>query len=266
MQMRSFLMTWNPARWAWDDLEEQLRKLETEGSFEERWSCGNRRDLPVGSRVFLIRLGEEPRGIMGMGVTLTEPEEGPHYEPELADKGKTAVYVGIRWYSMDREPRIPFERLTRPPFSGVRWTAQSSGVEIPPEVADALATEWTARLHGGQFPLPEETSLDSGYAEGSVRSVLVNAYERNPRAREECIKHYGVRCSACGFDFGAVYGEIAAGFIHVHHIVPLSQVGPGYRVDPIRDLRPVCPNCHAVLHRRGPPMGVDELRDVLRAK
>jgi 5-methylcytosine-specific restriction protein A len=258
-------MTWNPARWAWDDLEDQLRELETAGSFEEGWSCGNRRDLPLGSRAFLIRLGEEPRGIMGVGVTLTEPKEGPHYDPALADEEKTAVYVGIRWYSMCREPRIPFERLACAPFSEVRWSSQAAGVEIPPDVAEALAAEWAATEHGGEFRLPEEATLDSGYAEGSVRSTLVNAYERSSHARAECIEHYGVRCSVCGFDFAAVYGEIAAGFIHVHHTVPLSRVGPGYRVDPIRDLRPVCPNCHAVLHMQDPPMGVDELRGMVGA-
>jgi 5-methylcytosine-specific restriction protein A len=266
MQMRSFLMTWNPAHWAWNTLEDQLRELETEGSFKEGWSCGNRKDLPVGSRVFLIRLGEEPRGIMGVGVTLTEPEEGPHYDLALADEGKMAIYIGICWHSMYREPRIPFERLTRPPFSDFHWAAQAAGVEIPPEVAEALAVEWGVKARGEEFRLPEETTLDSGYPEGSVRPALVNAYERSPHARAKCIAHYGACCSACGFDFAAVYGEIAAGFIHVHHNVPLSQVAPGYRVDPIRDLRPMCPNCHAVLHMQNPPMGVDELRSVLGTK
>jgi 5-methylcytosine-specific restriction protein A len=256
-------MTWNPARSPWRDLERQLQEFHTQGSFEDGWSCGNRRDLPVGSRAFLIKLGEEPRGIMGVGVTLTEPEEGPHYDPALAAKGKTAIYVGIRWYSMHRLPKIPFERLTRRPFAEVHWAARAAGIEIPAEVADALATELAVAAHAGEFRLPEETVLDSGYPEGSVRTSLVNVYERNSHARQECIKHYTARCYACGFDFRSVYGQIAAGFIHVHHIVPLSEVGPGYTVDPVRDLRPVCPNCHAVLHMKDPSISIDELRGVL---
>ena len=261
--MRSFLMTWNPARWQWDDLDRQIQELQTQGSFEEHWSCGNRRDLPIGSRAFLIKLGEEPRGIMGAGVTLTEPEEGPHYDPSLADEGKRAFYVRIRWFSMHRLPQIPFERLTRQPFSDVHWAAQAAGVEIPAEVADALTAELAVAAHAEEFRLPEEAALDSGYPEGSVRFALVNTYERNSHARQECIRHYTARCYACGFDFQSVYGKIATGFIHVHHIVPLSEVGPGYIVDPVRDLRPVCPNCHAVLHMKDPPMSIEELRGLL---
>ena len=34
--------------------------------------------------------------------------------------------------------------------------------------------------------------------------------------------------------------------IQVHHLVPLSAIGKKYRVDPIRDLRPVCPNSRRV--------------------
>jgi 5-methylcytosine-specific restriction protein A len=200
---------------------------------------------------------------MGVGVTLTEPEEGPHYDPVLADTGKTSAYVGIRWYSMHRLPQIPFERLTRRPFSDVHWAAQAAGVEIPAEIADTLAAEMAVAIHCEEYRLPEETALDSGYPEGSVRTALVNTYERNPHARQECIRHYTAQCCACGFDFRSVYGQIAAGFIHVHHIVPLSQMASGYTVDPVRDLRPVCPNCHAVLHMKDPPMGIDELRGVL---
>jgi hypothetical protein len=114
--------------------------------------------------------------------------------------------------------------------------------------------------------LPEEVPSGSAYCEGSVQRILVNRYERDPRAREECIRHYGTKCFLCGFDFVAVYGEVMAGFIHVHHLNPLSSVGPEYVVDPTQDLRPVCPNCHAVLHRREPPYSLDEVREFLEAR
>ncbi|WHZ23296.1 MAG: hypothetical protein OJF47_002408 [Nitrospira sp.] len=102
--------------------------------------------------------------------------------------------------------------------------------------------------------------------EGAVREVRVNAYERNPVARERCIEVHGAICAACGFDFGAIYGEIAAGFIHVHHIKPLSEVGAEYEVDPVEDLRPVCPNCHAVIHLTNPPRTVEEVRSLLQKR
>jgi hypothetical protein len=116
-----------------------------------------------------------------------------------------------------------------------------------------------------QIWLPEEVPSGSAYSEGSVQRILINRYERDPRAREECIRHYGTTCFLCGFDFVAVYGEVMAGFTHVHHLDPLSSVEGDYEVDPIRDLRPVCPNCHAVLHRREPAYSLAEVREFLQA-
>ena len=95
---------------------------------------------------------------------------------------------------------------------------------------------------------PEELPSSTDYVEGAARSILVNAYERNRRAREKCIRHYGRICTVCAFDFGARYGEPAAGFIQVHHVLPIAGVRTEYRLNAITDLRPVCPNCHAVIH------------------
>lgn len=90
------------------------------------------------------------------------------------------------------------------------------------------------------------------YFEGSVSRMVGNVYERNAAARRACIEHYGSRCRVCGFDFEAVFGELGHGYIHVHHLTPLSQIAAEHELDPIRDLRPVCPNCHAMLHIHAP--------------
>lgn len=97
-------------------------------------------------------------------------------------------------------------------------------------------------------PLAEEVAEPTTYYEGATKTISVNAYERNPEARRKCIEHYGYDCFVCGFNFEKVYGEIGKGYIHVHHLKPLSEIKEGYLVDPIKDLRPVCPNCHALLH------------------
>lgn len=99
--------------------------------------------------------------------------------------------------------------------------------------------------------------------EGSIKNVVVNAHERNNNARILCIVHYGAKCSVCKFDFGEVYGDLGDGFIHVHHVVPLSQITETYEVDPVKDLRPVCPNCHAMLHQGDIVLLVDELRQIM---
>lgn len=96
--------------------------------------------------------------------------------------------------------------------------------------------------------------------EGAKREIIVNSYERNHQAREKCIAVHGCKCAVCDMDFEKVYGEIGRGFIHVHHIVPLSSIGKEYELDPLKDLVPVCPNCHAMLHRKEPPYDVDDLR------
>lgn len=104
---------------------------------------------------------------------------------------------------------------------------------------------------------------DEEYYEGAVKEVIVNAYERNPKARAACIAHYGCVCQVCKFDFEKRYGDIGQGFIHVHHLIEISSIGKEYIVDPVMHLRPLCPNCHAMIHRKKPAMSLDELKDLL---
>ena len=104
------------------------------------------------------------------------------------------------------------------------------------------------------------------YYEGDVQKALVNKYERNPVARRECIEIFGYKCQVCGMDFEKKYGSIGQGYIHVHHIVPLSKIGKGYHVNPKTDLVPVCANCHAMLHRKvgGKILTIEELKSRLQ--
>lgn len=114
-------------------------------------------------------------------------------------------------------------------------------------------------------PFPDEVLSDGreSFPEGALTRVFVNQYERNPKARAACIRHRGLRCVVCDMSFEERYGEIGREFIHVHHVRPLSGPGAKRQVDPKTDLVPVCPNCHAMLHRTAPPMDVEHLRDVV---
>ena len=107
--------------------------------------------------------------------------------------------------------------------------------------------------------LPEELPPGT-YREGQGVQVTVNRYEREPLARAACLKHFGPICQICRVDLSTFYGPLAVGLIHVHHLRPLSQIEGEYVVRPEQDLIPVCPNCHAVVHRRDPPLTPDELR------
>ncbi|EMI4223262.1 MULTISPECIES: HNH endonuclease [Vibrio harveyi group] len=104
---------------------------------------------------------------------------------------------------------------------------------------------------------------NSIFTEGAKKHVTVNSYERCPKARKACLDKYGYRCRVCDFSFSEVYGEIGKNFIHVHHIKPLAGISEEYAVEPTKDLVPVCPNCHAMLHTQNPPLSIDELKSIL---
>lgn len=135
------------------------------------------------------------------------------------------------------------------------------GREISPVLRSNGHLFWEIEVDA--IPLAEEVAEPEGLYEGALRRISVNAYERNPAARAKCVAHYGTVCQACGTDFGSSYGPIADGFIHVHHLKPLSEIGCEYEVDPIGDLRPVCPNCHAVIHLGGGCRSIEEVKQLL---
>lgn len=108
-----------------------------------------------------------------------------------------------------------------------------------------------------------EVDSSKEYMEGSVKNVLVNMYERDQRARRACIEHFGAKCQICGFSFSSTYGQRGDGFIEVHHIKPLHEIRSGYVVDPIRDLLPVCSNCHSIFHRGGTTLTPAEMKALL---
>ena len=159
---------------------------------------------------------------------------------------------------------ITWNELQKSPYSSVSWGIQASGVRLPESITNALAQLWDRRTSGNDIILPEEVPFTEHYPEGAKKRVSLNAYERRPQARAACIAHFGFRCSVCDLILEDRYGRIAAEFIHVHHIIPLSKVRPDYCVNPRKDLRPVCPNCHAVIHRREPPLSVAEARRLVR--
>ena len=126
--------------------------------------------------------------------------------------------------------------------------------------------DWFASDSDDSSPplLAEELSTPEKYSEGARFTVTINAYERNPKARAACIAHHGQTCAVCGFDFSRVYGDLGKGYIHVHHVVPIGKIGKEYKIDPTADLIPVCPNCHAMIHRVEPPLTVEQLSRHIR--
>lgn len=108
--------------------------------------------------------------------------------------------------------------------------------------------------------LINELKKGNVYLEGGAEQVIINKYSRSSLARQECIEKFGALCCVCGFDFERHYGELGKGFIHVHHLVPISSIRSMKEVT-CDDLRPVCPNCHSMLHKGR--LSIEELIEVL---
>lgn len=179
--------------------------------------------------------------------------------PEEYEKAKAGKYVRLRLLEQVDTPLLGLEQLKR---HGLKAAPQGP-MRINDVLDDYLQSHFNDYYAEGFFP---DVDTTKSYSEGHCKRVTVNKYERSSIARRECIKYFGgARCAICDLDFGEKYGDFAEGFIHVHHLIPLHTIGKDYKVNYKTDLIPVCPNCHAMIHRLpgGGSMGLSELREHL---
>ena len=205
------------------------RTGEATGYWPNRYLQAVRRN---GGLIYAKRLLEPQRVHSGFGILI---------EKRRIDLSVEFAVIDPRFHSLfsEAEVAVAHQRLDEAPLS-------ASPVTRPSEL------------------FPEELSDEEELVEGTSRRISVNAYERNPRARAACLKHYGAVCQVCGMDFISKYGEVGEGFMHVHHKRPIAMLKANYTVNPLKDLVPVCPNCHAMLHRREPPFDVEQLRALVK--
>ena len=247
---------------------------------------------PEGQRWYLLR----PRGLpadhtFGMRTTLAWRRIRIDFEP-----GKFAGSLLADMGNVDAEGRSAFRAVLSDSHRlGARIDLEVNGVPFRFDSDDVWAPAWSRlvlSMNKGQLELgidegepdalivcrwtgrfaaaivailPTEDASRSvepeviGYPEGALTTVQTNRYERDRRNRAAAIAIHGTACKGCGLEMGTRYGPVAAGFVEIHHITPVSQLGAGYVIDPMRDLVPLCPNCHAVAHRRDPPLTVNEI-------
>jgi 5-methylcytosine-specific restriction protein A len=136
-----------------------------------------------------------------------------------------------------------------------------------PELTDKVlirdGNDWYASDQTYGIRLPEEIDQGETYMEGASKTITVVKYERSAVARSKCLEHHGYKCAVCSFDFYKTYGLIGFRYIHVHHVIPLAEVDGEYELDPINDLIPVCPNCHAMIHLKCPALGIEKLQQYI---
>jgi hypothetical protein len=139
------------------------------------------------------------------------------------------------------------------------WSKIQDGKVSLTDYAIDRATGATSQL----VQFPELTALFTELAV-STSVKIMKQHKRTKKERDECIKFHGTICAVCGFSFEQEFGEIGKDYIEVHHLKPVAQYASSRVriVNPIADLRPVCANCHRMLHMRNPPLSVEELIEI----
>jgi 5-methylcytosine-specific restriction protein A len=263
--MVAVLLGWNPGVGDnWPGYSRVVDELGAAGVHRRSWPAGpgtgtgaGAGALPEpGADAWLLLHGKTGSGLIGHGVVASAPYlaagTGPEGEP------RTCVDVDFDAL-LPLGDQIAVDVLAaRAPLTD--WSAAGSAGSqvVPEEQARPIREVWAERLPADEMdpvlPVPGTLPQDA------LVRVGVSRYERDPHARRVCLAHHGTSCAACGCSFEAAYGPEGEGFIHVHHLVPAAQLGPGYELDPVGDLVPLCPNCHAMAHRRRIPYTVAELR------
>jgi len=168
---------------------------------------------------------------------------------------RTGVRPPVREDGKPRWWHVPF--LGYDKDGGFPWIMRP---ELATAFENVFSQDDSEIVYSEEIPIEEASAL----SEGTVSQVFVNRYERNRIARSKCIDYHGSRCAVCGFDFEKVYGPAGKNKIHIHHLIPLSEIQKEYEVDPVRDLCPVCPNCHLIIHSRKEPFTIKEVREMIR--
>ena len=148
--MATYLFTWNPRKWDWKNLDQQVKICNRAGHVLEGWSCGLRKNIQPGDRAFMLCQGKGPRGIMASGRVVTDREEHRHWDKSKAKLGRKATVVDIDWDVLINPMKGPIfvrARLNEAAFAGMFWDPQSSGTRIPDAVAKRLEVAW-AKFRG----------------------------------------------------------------------------------------------------------------------
>lgn len=218
-----------------------------------------------GDVVFIYKTVPEKRIHYRMEVVKAKMifEEAMEQEPYWTDKelyysGFISFYARLKLIEEYTDDVLSLQQLQARGYQGIPRSVR--------EIKDASLLDYL--LHPRQIVNDEAYDVDypednEKLYEGALITVKANKYERNQKARKECVAKKGYHCLVCGRDFESTYGEIGRGFIHVHHLTPISSIGQEYELNVDTDLAPVCPNCHYMLHRKNPPYTIEELKDIL---
>lgn len=176
---RVWLIAWNQKNWDWENFSEVCESTKNGKTFVDNWACSNTKPQ-IGEEVFLIKLGDEPRGIIGHGTVIRPSYEKEHYNAAKAAEGKKQKTIDVRFdrlidYTKDKF--IPQDELNAK-CAGQQWSPQSSGIEIKPTVLPGLRKLWEAvTANHKMYGFSEMVSFLADYT-GEKYSLPENAGDR----------------------------------------------------------------------------------------
>ena len=173
--------------------------------------------------------------------------------------------LGGRFFNLQLIEEVDSEKLSLPLLLENGLNAAPQGPIKLNENLEAYISSIFSTANDEFFPEILDSSTE--IFEGIKKQVSVNKYERSSIARAKCIEAHSCTCKICSFNFEQAYGSLGKDFIHVHHITPIHSIGKSYKINYANDLIPVCPNCHAMLHRKidGKCYSVSELTELLKS-
>lgn len=261
--MGAVILGWDIRRWDFWDYRAAVERVALSGRVLQPWEVGPGWDIHPETEVWLVLhgAGEAAAGLAGHGVVMS----GPHTIPPNGDRGPEGTFITVAFDAL-----IPLGEQIRPAalreaVPTIEWDPGAAGAiaAVPASAEPGLRRLWQDQgpaRYGPPWLLP------GTYPPGAITSAVVNRYEQDPEARRLCLAFHGTSCAACGFSFEESFGRAGPDAIDVHHVVPPALLGPGYQLDAVADLVPLCPNCHTIAHQgRGTPRSVSELRDILSA-
>jgi hypothetical protein len=159
----TMVVTWNPAKWNPDGVwaeqtyPQQVQAVASGGLWRGQWATGGRKGgIEPGDRVFFLRQGVEPRGVIGSGTTVSRIFSEGHWDDDRA--GGIANYVLIDWDTLLLpEDGLPHEVVVDRIPEGGTWRPQASGWVLPLAAAAKLEELWAEHLSRATPPLPRST-------------------------------------------------------------------------------------------------------------
>jgi len=231
--MPAYLLIWNPDQWTWPEAAREAQRVREGGTVTTLWSSGVRKNLPPDSRLFLMRKGKRPRGLIASGWSTGPLVSREHW----SGNGENALFVPLRFDSLvppySDQDLLPVELLQAAlPNDVVNWDTPGGGIEIRDDALEVLEPLWAEHLlRTRNWPRPVRPAQ-----ERPLR--LVRRKERDSAFSKQVRAMSGGRCAVCP----PVMEYTDVGILETAHIRAVEVDGP----DEVANALALCPNHHAL--------------------